>query len=216
MPSSAIWTWCGAWGSNPPDPACRAGALPESELRILWGGRESNTGRAPYQRAQVRPYRPAPGPRGVLPARETSVDHRGIEPSPQALIRRRRSTRSLWSAVRGQGIEPVRYLGVGQAPSPAGSPRVSPSCICHVVEVAGFEPTIPASRTRCLSQIRPHLDGRDGGNRTLAVSLMRAASRPGPSRCIGASAGSRTRLASFGGLLLEPPEQRLYGLPAPS
>lgn len=94
MPSSAIWTWSGAWGSNPPDPACRAGALPENELRSSWGGRESNTERAPYQRAQVRPYRPAPGPRGVLPAREISVDHRGIEPSPQALIRRRRSTRS--------------------------------------------------------------------------------------------------------------------------
>src|SRR5688500_19447953 len=32
---------CGAWGSNPPDPARRAGALPESELRVrrALGGR---------------------------------------------------------------------------------------------------------------------------------------------------------------------------------
>ena len=63
-----------------------------------WGSRESNTGRAPYQRAQVN--------RTVLP----------LNSSAELLLLR---------MVRGQGIEPMRDLGVGQAPSPAGSPRVS-------------------------------------------------------------------------------------------
>ena len=62
-----------------------------------WGSRESNTGRAPYQRAQVN--------RTVLPLNSsaelllnTSLSISGGPPGnrtpPQALIRRRRSTRS--------------------------------------------------------------------------------------------------------------------------
>ncbi len=50
------------------------------------------------------------------------------------------------------------------------------------VEVAGFEPAIPASRTRCSNQVEPHLDGRDGGNRTHEIGLMRAVSHHESSR----------------------------------
>ncbi len=68
----------GAWGSNPPGPACRAGALPESEPRARgWGSRESNTERAPYQRAQVTvPSYPDPScnPRGAGGGSRTHTD----------------------------------------------------------------------------------------------------------------------------------------------
>lgn len=158
-----------------------------------WGSRESNTGRAPYQRAQVN--------RTVLPLNSsaelllnTSLFISGGPPGnrtpPQALIRRRRSTRSCGppagatstSAPDGTGPGNRTHARPGCRPGAVSSWLAPRKRFGEMVEVAGFEPAVPASRTRCSNQIEPHLDGRDGGNRTLTDSLMRAASHPEPSR----------------------------------
>src|SRR4051812_39522565 len=60
---SATVTWCGAWGSNPPEPARRAGALPESELRVLpcVGGAAVSRTRSGLHIGEPRlPNRPTP------------------------------------------------------------------------------------------------------------------------------------------------------------
>ena len=134
---SATVTWCGAWGSNPPVPACGAGALPESELRERWGSRESNTERAPYQRAQVTvPSYPA-----IMIGKSAGG---GSRTHTVPLLRRRPPAIGLHRRGTGPGDRTLRGRFVTPMRSPARSSRVA----SYVVWVEGFEPTISGSRSR--------------------------------------------------------------------
>lgn len=114
---SATRAWYGAWESNPARPACKAGALPESEPReVGWSRRvESNHRRRPYER-RVDPdrQRAMASPEGIEPsslASETSTLPLSYE---DIGTRGRNRTSSL--PVRSRVLFRLSYAGMSGTP----------------------------------------------------------------------------------------------------
>ena len=177
---SATVTWCGAWGSNPPGPACRAGDLARDRAprREESGGAAVNRTRFELLiRERRSPYRPAPSVvsevvarRGVAPPR--LLGHCGLN-AARLLFRH---LAVIVRAVRDVRIELTWICVWGRR-----APRVLvPRSSCRV-GVSGLEPPVSRSRSARFRQTKLH-PGRDGGSRTPVASLMRAASRHESSR----------------------------------
>ena len=158
---------CGAWESDPPRPARRAGALPESELRRIGSQERSCTSTSRWTLRSDRSASavPPPGqellrtvrPAGIEPARPGYQPEQGNHP-----------VQSRFGAGRENRTHLVLLVGQmhSQSTSPAVSrvcrrprrPLAGPSCRRGLVGVSGLEPPLSYSRSTRFRQTNLHPD----------------------------------------------------------